>query len=211
MLRSRGAVGLQAEREGSMKHTKCAIGLFLGTLLYAVVRYNVFGDVAWANVPLYVCNKALSWTGLILFGLSVVSCERADRRGYGTLAVGATTAHVVMSALVLNPVYFAKFYAASGRMNGVGETSMLAGVAGAMVLWALFVANMGSHGPGASLRAGWGRAVLVCSGVHVFVMGFAGWLTPWSWPGYLPPITLISFLATLYFLYRRRRDSRSGG
>lgn len=189
-----------------MKHTKHAMGLFFAATIYAVMRYNVFGDVAWANAAVYVTNKAISWAGLVLFGLSVVSREKADRRGYGTLAVGAILAHVVMSVLVLTPAYFAKFFAESGRMNGVGETSMLAGVLGFVVLAGLFAANLQAREAGRSLRAGWGRAVLVFSAAHVLIMGVSGWLAPSGWPGYLPPITLWSFLTALYFLRARGRS-----
>lgn len=192
-----------------MKPTKLATWIFFVSLAYAVARYNVFGTVAWANVPVYVCNKAFSWTGLILFGLSLISREKEARRGYGTLAVATITAHVAMSALVLNPAYFEKFFAATGRMNPVGELSMLAGVLGALLLWALFTVNLQRSEEGASLRAGWGRAILWLSGIHVLVMGFAGWLTPGKWPGYMPPISLLSFLTAAWFLYRRGRRRAS--
>ena len=188
-----------------MKHTKHAMWLFFAAMIYAVMRYNVFGDVAWANIPVYVTNKALSWAGLALFGLSVVSRDKAERRGYGTLAVGAILAHVVMSVLVLNPAYFAKFFSESGRMNGVGEASMLAGVLGCVILAGLFTANFQAREAGPSLRAGWGRAVLWFSAAHVLIMGFSGWLAPSGWPGYLPPITLWSFVMALYFLLARGR------
>jgi len=188
-----------------MKHTKHAMYFFFAAMIYAVVRYNVLGEVAWANVPVYVTNKGLSWAGLALFGLSVVSREKVDRRGYGTLAAGAILAHVVMSVLVLSPAYFTKFFSESGRMNGVGEASMLAGVLGCVVLGGLYTANLQAREAGASLRAGWGRAVLWLSAVHVLIMGFAGWLAPSGWPGYLPPITLWSFLMALYFLLARGR------
>lgn len=180
--------------------------IFGCTLAYAIVRYNVCGDVAWSNVPIYVVNKSTSWTGLILFGLSLLSREKDLRRYYGTRAVAATVAHVVMSVLVLNPHYFSKFYGEDGRMNGIGEASMLAGIAGLLVLLGLFCVNQ--QGPSAasgSLRRGWGRLVLWCSGLHVAVMGVAGWLRPETWPGLLPPITLLSFLTVVVMLVWRSR------
>lgn len=191
--------------ENRMKYSKCGVWLFLGSLVYAVVRYNVFGEVAWVNVPVYVCNKAVSWTGLVLFGLSVISREKEDRRGYGALAAALIGLHVVMSLVAMNPAYFTKLYGATGRMNGAGELSMLAGTVGVAFLGGLLALHVQGPGEGTSLRAGWGRAVLWLSGAHVAVMGFAGWLTPAKWPGYMPPITMISFLTAAWFLYRRRR------
>ena len=83
--------------------------------------------------------------------------------------------------------------------------AMLAGVLGCLVLAGLFTANFQAGEEGASLRAGWGRAVLWFSAVHVLIMGFSGWLAPSGWPGYLPPITLWSFVMALYFLLARGR------
>ena len=33
------------------------------------------------------------------------------------------------------------------------------------------------------------------AGAHAALYGYSSWLTPSSWPGYLPPITLVSFAA----------------
>lgn len=82
---------------------------------------------------------------------------------------------------------------------------MMAGVAASTFLAGLFVAHVQGKESGKSLRSGWGRAVLWLSGLHVLIMGFAGWLTPGKWPGYMPPITMISFLIVVYILYGRAR------
>ncbi len=181
------------------------IGLVFGlTFVYALLRYVVFHDVPLANVPLYVANKAISWSGVFLFGMSLVATGKSDRRHYGTLAFAAIIAHLIMSLMVLNPHYFSKFYGESGRMNAIGEWSMLFGVCGFLFLGGLFFLNVaGKHGTGASLKAGWGRLVLWLAVLHVGVMGFAGWFTPGNWPGYLPPITLASGVTALYYLYVR--------
>lgn len=183
------------------------IGLVVGlTSGYALLRYVVFHDVPLANVPLFILNKAISWTGVILFGMSLLATDKTDRRHYGTLAFAAIIAHLVMSLMVLNPHYFAKFYGENGRMNAMGEWSMLFGVCGLIFLGGLFFVNLaGSGGAGSSLKAGWGRLVLWFAVLHVGVMGFAGWLTPGTWPGYLPPITLASCVIALYYLYVRGR------
>ncbi len=185
------------------------IGLVLGlTFAYALCRYVVFGDVAWVNVPLYVSNKAISWSGVIFFGMSLLAREKTRRQAYGTVAAAAIGAHLVMSLMVLNPNYFGKFYGPGGRLNGVGELSMLAGVVGLLYLGGLFVKNLtGSTGNGSSLRAGWGRMVLWFAVLHVGIMGYGGWLKPETWPGYLPPITLWSFLMALGFLFLRSRKT----
>jgi len=185
------------------------IGLVFGlTTGYALLRYVVFHDVPLANVPLYILNKAVSWSGVILFGMSLLATSKGDRKQYGILAFATIAAHLVMSLMVLNPHYFAKFYYESGRMNAIGEWSMLFGVCGLLFLGGLFFVNMGgNHNTGTSLKAGWGRLVLWFAVLHVGVMGFAGWLKPDTWPGYLPPITLASCVTALYYLYVRGRRS----
>ncbi|MCF6284549.1 MAG: hypothetical protein L3K26_05110 [Candidatus Hydrogenedentes bacterium] len=180
--------------------------IFCLTFIYALLRYVILHDVAWSNVPLYVLNKSISWSGVVLFGMSLLAGEKDLRRYYGTLAFAAIVGHLFLSLMVLNPHYFAKFYGAEGRMNGVGETSMLAGVLGILFLGGLFFINLkGRSEDGASLRAGWGRMVLWCAAVHVAIMGYASWMAPGTWQGYLPPITLLSFMTALYFLYARNR------
>ncbi len=182
--------------------------LFVFTFVYAVVRYHVFGDVSWAQAPVYVLNKSVSWLGLLLFGMSMLSREKFMRRYYGTRAVVALGGHVVLSLMILNPSYFAKFFGDSGLMTFSAELSMLAGVIGMVFLAGLFYVNgLEKKSSTESLRIGWGRAVLWCGAVHVAAMGYAGWLAPRTWYGYLPPISLLSFLAAVYFLYRRQHRS----
>lgn len=190
------------------QQTAAILGL---TFAYAVARYVIFHDVAWANVPLYVLNKSVSWSGVIFFGMSLVASEKPHRRRFGTLSAVCVLAHIIMSLMVLEPAYFDKFYSDSGRFNFTGELSMLAGVAGTLGLAGLFVVNIaGSADSAKSLRAGWGRLVLWTAAIHVAVMGFAGWLAPSTWPAWFPPISLLSFGTALYFLYRRGTDRGAG-
>lgn len=179
------------------------------TFLYAIVRYVFFHDVSWENVPLYVLNKSVSWSGVILFGCSIIAKDNSRRRELGVVSAAAILAHLIMSVMVLEPAYFDKFFHPDGRMNAVGELSMLAGVVGTIALAGLFAANMGDHRDSPrSLRRGWGRIVLWSAIVHVTIMGYAGWLAPGDWPGYLPPITLLSLLTGLYFLVVRMLGRR---
>jgi hypothetical protein len=193
-----------------MSANRNAALIFLAALIYAVVRYVVFHGVAWSNVPLYIVNKALSWAALVYFGASVTTRAKERRRYYGNLAAATVLAHVILSLMVLDPAYFGKFYDASGRFNAVGEVSMLAGVLGSVLMAGLVVANVQGHSnSGRSLRRGWGRAILWLAGIHVLVMGFAGWWRPGDWPGYLPPISLLSFLTALGYLACRTGQSRA--
>lgn len=53
------------------------------------------------------------------------------------------------------------------------------------------------------LVPGLGRLVLLFTALHVFFMGYTTWLDVSSWPGYLPPITLLSFVIGIGFVVSR--------
>lgn len=87
---------------------------------------------------------------------------------------------------------------------------MLSGVAAGLFLAALLWMTpnrAGTPSPNA-LRVGWGRAVLALTAAHVALMGYEKWLAVEDWPGYLPPITLLSFIAAGVFLTLRSRSSK---
>ncbi len=50
-----------------------------------------------------------------------------------------------------------------------------------------------------------GPLALVTAEGHVLVVGVAGWLAPKNWPGGMPPITLLAFLAVAVPLMLRAR------
>ncbi len=39
--------------------------IFGGSLVYAIVRYHLAGDVAWAHFPLVILNKATSLAAVV--------------------------------------------------------------------------------------------------------------------------------------------------
>ncbi|MBW2275354.1 MAG: hypothetical protein JRG96_18975, partial [Deltaproteobacteria bacterium] len=85
-----------------------------------------------------------------------------------------------------------------GTLTGVAGISMLAGVIGFVFLWT-YNLSFQTH-----LREDKGfirfitsRRVLIWAlllgGVHMFFMGYSGWLDPAGWQGGLPPISLVAF------------------
>ena len=179
---------------------------------YALVRYTVFGGVSTEQIPVYVLNKGVSFGGLIILGWSRIPADPRRRRGLGMTGLALMVIHVVLSLSILTPAYFGKFYRPSGLMTWQAEASTLAGVLAFLSLCCLFVASQNqneSHGEVAH-RSLWplvGRAMLVLAAAHVALMGYAGWLKPGSWPGFLPPITLLSFLAAVVAALLRRRTA----
>lgn len=178
-----------------------SIVLLVG-LGYAIVRYIALGGVGIEQLPLYVTNKAVSVAGLVLIVTAVGARPLsgwlpgggwllAERRSLGMLGLGLSAVHSVMSLMLLNPGYFAKFYdVQTGRMNLAAEVSMLTGV----VALALLVrqSRVGDGAGGASQLRWLGLGVLALSLMHLGFMGWPGWWTPGNWHGGLPPITLLS-------------------
>jgi len=167
-------------------------GVTAASLAYATLRYNVLKGVPWSDWPVFVLNKALALSGLLLLVLWIVRA----RRGRGTpqaalLAAAArmTLAHIGLSLVVLTPVYFPAFFL-DGRLTWQAGTAVALGIAAASGL-AAGARHAGAHGY-TLLAFG---LVAFGAGAHAALYGYSSWLTPSSWPGYMPPITLVSFAA----------------
>ena len=189
--------------------------IFSVCLIYSFIRYITLGPEDVSQLPLYVMNKALSWAGLATIGLSRLLGHAAARKQAGLIGALMIGLHVVMSMLVLKPEYLHKFFDSMNgmKLTGAGEASMLTGVLGlgflAWMLWATAEQANGSSDSNGNLSLlPWvGRAVLICGAVHVALMGWDIWFAPEKWEnyGHLPPITLLSFVTAVVFLFLRRR------
>lgn len=191
-------------------------------LLYAVVRYNVLGPVPVEQIPLYITNKAVAVAALILIALAFAARRiapgsrlgwvRHDRRTLGMTGLSLALLHTALSLLLLNPTYFAKFFNELGQFTALAGASMLTGVVALVFLLVQgrvkaeresVVGLTGGKPPSAGVSIarrklhGLAICVLALTAGHVLFMGLPGWLTPNLWHGYLPPLTLISFVIAL--------------
>lgn len=180
-------------------------------LLYAVVRYNVFKGVEWTHLPLYVVNKSAALAGVIFLALAYAVGKlfggapgtepvRAKAKFFGLTGFAMISVHVLMAMVLLSPANYEKFYLPTGKLNLTGELTFLFGVLayGCLLLPAIttipYMYN--SLGMDRWLKAQhMGYATLALAGGHTFAMGVKGWLDVATWPGSLPPITLLGFLA----------------
>lgn len=172
--------------------------VLFGAMVYAMLRYIVFGDVSASQLPLYIANKAISLAALVLLCAASLARTHRDRKTLGLTAIALAGVHVLASFAMLTPAYYGKLFVGSGRLSWPGELSMLAGAAACVPLvWLLWATPQGpvpEPTRGRSLIPGLGRIALVGTAVHVAAMGLPGWLDVASWPGALPPITLLSFV-----------------
>lgn len=182
-------------------------------LLYAIIRYNVFGGVAWTHLPLYVVNKSAALSGVILIGLSYAVGKlfggpagsepvRAKAKFLGLAGFSMITVHLLMSMVLLSPANYGKFFLDTGKFNLTGELTFLFGVLayGCLLFPAITTLPYMYDALGMDrwLQAqhmGYFTLALACG--HAFAMGFKGWIDVSGWPGGMPPITLLGFLFAL--------------
>ena len=186
---------------------------------YANLRYVVFGPEGLAHIPLYIMNKALSWSGLFIIGLSKVLRRSEISRMAGLIGAVLIGMHVVMSLLILRPEYLGKFFNSLDgmRMTWNGEFSMLFGVLGLVFLMCL-VWNTATVHKGVNklseIKSIFPRPInmlLFCGALHVVFMGWDEWfeLGKWAKFGYFPPISMLSFFTAVIFLFARKSTSQT--
>ena len=195
-------------------------------LIYAGIRYHVVEGVPLTHAPLYILNKAISLGGLAFLAISylvgkVAGLRWDDRRIQlvvikfcGLMGFSLIVAHVLMSLALLDPAYYAKFYAGA-KFNLTGELSLSLGV---FALWCFTLPTitslpymyeeLGAERWLRSQRAGYAGLMLAAG--HVLVMGVLAWLRPGDWPAALPPITALAFVVAMIPLVVRFIRNKDG-
>jgi len=189
--------------------------------VYSNLRYVIFGPEGAAHIPLFIMNKALSWSGLATIGLSKVLRQPEASRMAGLLGALMIGMHVVMALLILRPEYLAKFFNSIDgmRMTWKGEAAILSGVLGLACLTCLAwntatVTKKADKSIGQRSVSPLGiNTLLFCGALHVAFMGWDDWLEPTMWAkfGYLPPISMLSFLTAVIFLFARKATPQTRG
>lgn len=168
--------------------------VWLGTLAYATIRYNVLKGVAWAEWPTFVVNKAAALSALLLVVVFLVRRHKGGAARLGHLLSAATAAaalHVALSLALLGPASYPKFFV-DGKPTAAAAASLLLGALAVVGAFARSSRRDANPDPGRALRLG---LLAFVPGVHAALLGWEGWLTPSAWPGGLLPITLIAFVA----------------
>jgi hypothetical protein len=168
-------------------------GALAAALGYATLRYNVFKGVPWADWPAYTLNKALAVGALLLIALAAIRLAASRGRTGIVLAWAGALAliHSLLSFALFTPLYFPRLFEA-GKLSFAAGLAMTLGVA-VMALMELGARRSDGWSPG--LRHAALAWAAFASGVHAALPALATWFDPATWPGGLPPLTLISFLA----------------
>ncbi len=180
------------------------------SLAYAVVRYHIAGPVPWTDFPFFILNKAISLAAFILLalnfglgplnnlGVSVSEGWLNARRAMGMTGFLLVLIHAVMSFMLFSPAVYGQFFEQDGTLTLLAGISMLGGVLGFVVLWAYnmsFQTHMREDK--AFIQFITSRQFLLVAltlgGVHLFFMGYEGWLVPAEWHRGIPPVSLVAF------------------
>ncbi|MCK5702464.1 MAG: hypothetical protein KAI29_14970 [Cyclobacteriaceae bacterium] len=197
--------------------TKWLTLVLLFFILYTTLRYIVFKGVDPIHFPLYIGNKIFSTAGLfflaISYALGKIKVLKLNNKHLtnrfikfaGLIGFSLSAMHVFMSLIILSPSYYPKFYHGD-MMNFKGELSMLMGVLSLFFFTIPAIATIPFMQEAVGIKK-WqkgqsmGYLGLITALLHVVVMGVATWLNVDTWPGYLPPITMIAVIIAIVPLY----------
>jgi len=213
---------LPADRLWQPVTGKWFLAVFGSSLLYAIIRYHIAGDVAWSHFPLFILNKATSLAAVIFVACSyligkIIHWHDDDKslrlvviKFCGLIGFFMAAIHAFFSLSILTPAYFAKFFDAGGKLNIQGELGILVGVLGLFFLLSPAITTLPMM-PKALGGQRWkrtqrlGYVSLIFVALHMIALGLKGWMAPAGWNAGLPPISLIAFLVILVPLIVKRR------
>ena len=177
---------------------------------YAVLRYHIVGPVPWTDFPFFILNKGLCLAAFVLLtmnfalgplnnlGVSVAEGWLNARKAMGMTGFLLVMLHALMSFLLFSPAVYSKFFTDDGTLTLLAGLSMLGGVMAFVVLWAYnMTCQTFRREDKAFVQFITSRKfmlfALLLGAVHLFFMGYQGWLSPAGWHGGLPPISLVAF------------------
>ncbi len=196
--------------------------VFGASLIYAIARYHLVGDVAWRHFPLFIFNKATSLAAVVFVACSylvgkIIRWHDDDKtmrlvviKFCGLMGFFLAGVHAFLSLSLLSPAYYGKYFDAGGRLNLQGELAISVGVVALFFLMApalmtlpMMPKAVGGQRWKRGQRMGYLTLILVV--VHLVVLGLKGWLAPKGWQAGLPPISLLAVLAALVPLLVKRK------
>jgi len=177
---------------------------------YAVLRYHIAGPVPWKDFPMFILNKGLCLAGFVLLTLNFTLGPLNNlgvpvswgwlnaRKALGMTGFLLVLIHALMSFMLFSPAVYAQFFVEDGTPTLLGGLAMLFGVLGFVFLWGYNLSfQTFLREDTAFIHFITSRKVLlfalILGGLHLFFMGYEGWLAPAGWHGGLPPISLVAF------------------
>ncbi len=179
---------------------------------YAVLRYHIFGNVPLVELPLYVFNKALSLTIVILLLFTVVRNETllTSKILWKNIFI-LSAIHVFISFRLLGLEHYPKFYF-NTELNLVGYITLSFGIATFISLIILNSDNLLPTEEGKLVVPELIKKIVrnlipIFIAGHLFSMGIMGWIKPFNWFGYMAPISLIAFVIIIIYMFIKARKN----
>ncbi len=153
-----------------------------------------------------VLNKAIAWLAGTLLMLSLLRQNfwnrfSLSRRTLGTTGYWFAVIHIFSGVILLDSTFYPKFYN-HGCISYFGWNYISIGILSILFFSIPLYASLKKEPHGSKLYH-FGHYGILMNLVHVFMIGFSGWLEPESWPLYFPPITLIFVTQILsVFIFR---------
>ncbi len=196
--------------------------IFGASLLYAILRYHIAGDVSWTHFPLFILNKATSLAAVAFVASSyligkIIHWHDADRKlrlvvikFCGLVGFFMAGIHAFFSLALLSPAYYGKYFDLDGKLNFQGELALTVGVVALFLLMSPAIATlpmMAKALGGARWKRGMSIGYLTLSlvVVHLIVLGYKGWLAPLEWQAWLPPISLVAVVLAIIPLFIKKK------
>ena len=88
-----------------MSPKKLILIVFVISMSYAVLRYNLFGNVPTSDIPFYVLNKVFAFGGLLLLGIAGLKSTSPERHKLGIAAAYCLLMHVIITLAIFSPQY----------------------------------------------------------------------------------------------------------
>jgi len=132
-------------------------------------------------------------------GVNVPGSWLNARKALGMSGFLLVLIHALMSFMLFSPAVYGKFFEQNGTLTLVAGLSMLGGILAFVVLWG-YNLSFQTHlrEDKAFIQFITSRKFLlvamILGGVHLFFMGYTGWLNPSGWHGGLPPISLVAMV-----------------
>lgn len=187
--------------------------IFALFFIYTIARYVVFRGLPATQIPFYLMNKTIAITTVAMLGISLglgplnkllhnkYESIVSTKKYFGLVGFGLAAIHTIISLTLLKPAYYGRFFEGD-KLNFTGETTLLFGTLALFFFSVLAIVSIPSVSERFDKKAwdninkigllGFGLVML-----HVFVMGYTGWLDTAHWPGKMLPISLIAFLMIL--------------
>lgn len=181
------------------------------SLGYAVLRYQILGPVPWKDLPFYILNKGIALSAFLLLtfnfsfgplnnlGINVPVGLLDARKVLGRSGFLLVLIHALISFLLFKSAVYVKFFQQDGTLTLFGGLSMLGGVLSFVFLWVYgmrFLTYLRDHEKFIHVitSRNFLLSAMLFSLMHIFFMGYKGWVKPDDWHGGLPPISLIGFV-----------------